>query len=117
MPVTLRQLEARLRDSPNQWRLHAARVICDVPDGYLCTYGEIAEEANRRIGLSLNARNIGWLRGHLYALTLRDTDIPLHRLAKSGDARCLADSSRTRRDAMRLRQAEGSWQAPRWWRF
>ena len=117
MTVRLHDLESRLRASPGEWRWQAASVIQDIPPGYLCTYGEIARETNRRTGLRINARNVGWLRGYLYDQTNRDTSIPLHRVAKSGDAQCQADSERTRRDAIVLRSQEGSWQNPRWWSF
>lgn len=117
MAIRLRDLESELRDSRGEWRWHAASVIQDVPPGYLCTYGEIAQEVNRRASLRVNARNIGWLRGYLYHRTKRNTAIPLHRLAKAGDTRCAWDSDRTSCDAKALRAQEGSWQNPRWWSF
>jgi len=117
MRVTLRDIEADLRDSTREWRWHASCVIQDIPPGFLCSYGEIAREANRRASLKIIARNIGWLRGYLYGRTKRQTIIPLHRVAKSSDTRCVWDSKKTRRDAKALRTQEGSWKNPRWWTF
>lgn len=115
--LTLGDLENELRNSKGEWRWHEARVIQDVPTGYLCTYGEVAREANRRARLNVGARNVAWLRRYLYERTSRNTSIPLHRLTKIGDAHCLADSRITTDDAQAARTREGSWQNPRWWRF
>ena len=117
MTKGLLDLEIELSNSPNQWRWHAASVIQDIPEGFLCTYGEVARETNRRSDLRVNARNIAWLRAHLYMQTSRDTTIPLHRLAKAGDIHCTEDSVQTTRDARRDRISEGSWQNPQWWTF
>ena len=117
MTVGLRDLEEELRTSHNEWRWYAASVIQDIRSGYICSYGEVARETNRRAGLNINARNVGWLRGYLYGRTNRDTSIPLHRLAKAGDTRCAADSERTRREAKTLRIQERSWENPKWWSF
>jgi len=115
--ITLENLEKELRNSKGEWRWHAARVIQGIPAGYLCTYGAVAREVNRRTKLNISARNVAWLRAYLYGQTSRDTSIPLHRLTKVGDAQCHADSQRTTRDARIARTAEGSWQNPRWWKF
>jgi alkylated DNA nucleotide flippase Atl1 len=85
MTTKLENLEEDLRASRGEWRWHAACVIEDIPSGYICSYGEIANETNRRTGLNVIGRNIAWLRNYLYEKTNRDTTIPLHRVAKSGD--------------------------------
>jgi alkylated DNA nucleotide flippase Atl1 len=115
--MTLEDLGGELRDSKGEWRWHVARVIQDIPAGYLCTYGAVAREVNRRTALNVSARNVAWLRAYLYGRTSRDTSIPLHRLTKVGDSQCHADSERTTRDAMIVRTAEGSWRNPQWWEF
>ena len=43
MTVKLQDLESELRDSPNEWRWHAASVIQDIPPGY--TYRPISASA------------------------------------------------------------------------
>lgn len=118
MEEELCDVEKELRDSPGEWQWHAAQVIAEIPSGRLATYGCIAQIANQRLGCNLNARNIAWLRRHLYGLLVlgHDTRVPLHRVAKVGDVESLADSEETRRYNDRLRGQEGSLSDPDpWW--
>lgn len=116
MTVALKDLEWDLRKSKNEWRWYAAKVINRIPKGLLATYGTVAMKVNDLYGLQVNARNIAWLRSHLYHLTNRDTSLPLHRLAKEGDDHMLWDSKRTRREGMILRRQEESHRDPKWWK-
>ncbi len=108
-------IEEFLRYPTNEWRWHVAQAIAEVPPGYLATYGAIAEVVNRRHGLNILARNVGWLRGKLYELLTHDTQVPLHRIAKAGDVDSLYDSETTKSYNDRLRIEEGSLENPRWW--
>ena len=96
------------------WRWQVTQIIAEIPSGYLATYGRIAEIANQQLGLNVNARNIAWLRRHIYELRTHDTTIPLHRIAKKGDVNSSADSETTRRYNNRLRGQEGSLRNTRW---
>lgn len=115
MPKTLRQLEPILRQSRNEWRWHAATVINEIPRGHLASYGAIARLTNRRTGLNIGPRNIGWLRAYLYDITGRDTSLPLHRVAKIGDRNFSTDSVTTRKTSRSSRQREGLYNDPPWW--
>lgn len=117
MEEELNEFEGELRDSPDEWQWHTARIITEIPLGRLATYGCIAEIANQRLGHNLKARNIAWLRRHLYGLLGHGTQVPLHRVAKVGDVESLADSTKTKRYNDRLRGQEGSLNDPDpWWR-
>jgi alkylated DNA nucleotide flippase Atl1 len=116
--VRLQDIEAELRDSPNEWRWYAAHVIADIPYGCLASYGTIADEANRRYGLAITALNIGWLRRHLNDRTQWNSDLPLHRIATAGDINCANDSRpQTIAQCRKLRTEEGTWNNPDapWW--
>jgi len=115
MRWTLRQLEPILRQSPNEWRWHAAKVIQEIPRGHLASYGAIAKITNRRAGLRIGPRNVGWLRAHLYDITDRNTSLPLHRIAKIGDRGFSTDSTTTRRTSRAIREREGLYNDPPWW--
>ena len=115
MTWTLNDLESVLRDSPNEWRWYAAMVVDDIPRGHLASYGTVARVTNERHGLSIVARNVSWLRRHLYEVTDRDTTLPLHRMATAGDERSENDFPRTRRENERLREEEGSLANTMWW--
>jgi len=115
MRHTLRQLEPILRQSRNEWRWHAAKVISEIPRGHLASYSAIAKLTNRRTGLNIGPRNIAWLRAHLYGITNRDTSLPLHRIAKIGDRGFSTDSGTTRRTSRAVRHSEGLYNDPPWW--
>lgn len=116
MPTTLNDIAQTLKGScSSQWRWHAASFIDKIPFGKLATYGAIAKAVNGRFGLSINARNVAWLRGYLYDITNRDSTIPLHRVAKKGDEKMLSDSERTRSDGTPLRKKEGTLSNADWW--
>lgn len=115
MDEDLRNIEANLRDSKNEWQWHVAKAISVVPSGYLATYGAIAGAVNRQHGLSITARNVAWLRKHFYWLLSHDTRVPLHRIAKVGDINSIYDSETTKTYNDRLRGEEGSLENPRWW--
>ncbi len=116
MRTTLRQLEPILRQSPNEWRWYAAKVINEIPRGHLASYGAIAKLTNLRTGLNIGPRNIGWLRAHLYDITDRDTSLALHRIAKIGDRNFSTDSVTTRRTSRTIREREGLCNDPPWWK-
>lgn len=108
---------------PDDWRLHAFRVIDDIPSGCLASYGAIAAMVNARTGHSIIARNVAWLRSELYGWVrggdedIRKLNLPLHRVAKAGDAKACGDSPETRADCRdrRERENEGFATNPRWW--
>ena len=113
MKEEFQRIEELLRKK--EWRWHATQIIAEIPSGYLATYGCVAEFANQQHGLNIIARNVAWLRKHLYELLSHDTQIPLHRVAKVGDVNSLKDSVKTKSYNDRLRQQEGSLTNPRWW--
>ena len=118
MEEALRSIEkhaGQLRHSPGEWHWHVAQIIAEIPSGYLATYGRIAEITNRRFGHNIGARNVAWLRRHLYGLWPPITQLPLHRVAKAGDVQSLEDSKKTKKRNDRLRRREGSLARPVWW--
>jgi len=115
MEEELNSIETDLRDSPGEWQWHVAQMITTILSGQLATYGAIADAVNRRHGLSINARNVAWLRGKLYELLSHETAVPLHRVAKVGDIESLHDSEETKGINDERRQREGSLQNPIWW--
>lgn len=115
MKMTLDQVLEILTSEGKEWRCAVTKVINEIPTGYLANYGAIAELANSQYGTEIGARNVGWLRRHLYEITNRSTSLPLHRIACQGDARCEYDSERTREESIPLRRAEGTLNQPKWW--
>lgn len=111
----LQSLEKQLRSSKNEWQWHVAKIITEIPPSHLATYGCIAKIANQHFGHTLTPLNVAWLRKHLYALLTHNTHVPLHRIAKAGDVKSLADSPETREHNDRLRGREGSLENPVWW--
>ena len=112
MEEELKRIESQLRVS--EWRWQVTQVIAQIPSGYLVTYGCVAEIANKTYGLKIGARNVAWLRGHLYGLLTHDTQVPLHRIAKIGDIDSITDSEETKICNDRLRGQEGSLANPLW---
>lgn len=108
------ELEDFLRASRNEWRFRVYQAIGRIRRGYVATYGHIARQVNRMHGLRINARNVAWLRGKLYNRLGHHSDVPLHRVAKQGDAESEWDLPTTKKANRRLRLAEGSWPQPRW---
>jgi len=115
MEKELSNFEEELRNSPGEWQWHAARVISEIPPGYLATYGKIADIVNRRYGHHINATNVAWLRRKIYELLTHDTQVPLHRVAKKGDVDSLGDSETTKSYNDRLRVQDGSLKNTLWW--
>lgn len=107
-------LEEQLRKSKNEWQYKVYQLINEVPPGHVITYGGLAKRANRKYGLNINARNVANLRRRLYGLLTHDTEVPLHRMAKAGDALSQFDSPETQKYNQRLRTPEGSWPEPKW---
>lgn len=115
MKKELQRFEKQLRNSKNEWQWHVTQIIAEIPPGHLATYGFIAKIANQRFGHAIISRNVAWLRVHLYGLLTHDTQVPLHRVAKVGDVKSLADSDETKKYNDRLRGQEGSLENPIWW--
>ncbi len=115
MERELQCFEKQLRNSKDEWQWHVTRIITEIPSGHLATYGCITEIANQCFGHTLIPRNVAWLRKHLYGLLSHDTQVPLHRVAKTGDVESLADSDETKEYNDRLRRREGSLENPVWW--
>ncbi len=115
MKKELAKIESFLKEPENEWRWHATQVIAEVPSGYLATYGAIADAVNKRHGLGIIGRNVGWLRKKLYEKFTHYTEVPLHRIAKDGDVGSLHDSSETKLRNDHLRSKEGSLENPKWW--
>jgi alkylated DNA nucleotide flippase Atl1 len=113
--MDLKDLVNELRKEGQEWRWHATEVMARVPPGFLASYGEIARITNERYGHQINARNVAWLRRHLYEISKRTATIPLHRIARKGDLHCEYDSKRTREESLVLRGKEGTLKNPRWW--
>ena len=112
MEEELEQIEDQLR--VEEWRWQVTQIIAKIPSGYLVTYGRVAEMANQIYDLNINARNVAWLRNHLYELLTHHTQVPLHRIAKIGDVDSSADSDETKNFNDRLRGLEGSLANPLW---
>ena len=115
MMQDLQSIQSELQNSKGQWRWHAAQTISEILSGCLATYGRVAEITNQRHGLNIVPRNVGWLRGYLYFLRGHETAVPLHRIAKVGDVKSLADSPDTKKWNDQRRGQEGSLQNPLWW--
>ena len=112
--IELKQIKLELCGSKNQWRWFAAKEIDSVPRGRLATYGYIANVVNGKYGLSISARNVGWLRKYLYGKLSHDTNVPLHRIAKQGDVLSCWDSDETKACNAKKRGEEGSIKFPKW---
>lgn len=110
----LTEIKTELENSLNQWRWCAAIEINAIPPGHLATYGYIAKIVEARHGVRVRPRNIAWLRKRLYKIFTHDTEVPLHRIAKAGDVDSLADSEETQACNKQKREAEGSWDTPKW---
>ena len=89
MKMTIDQVLDIVAAEGKEWRCGVVKVIDKIPSGYLASYGAIAEMTNTQFGTEIGARNVGWLRRHLYEITDRSTSLPLHRIACQGDARCV----------------------------
>ncbi len=112
MEEELKRIESQLR--VNVWCWQVTQVIAQIPSGYLVTYGRVAEIANKTYGLNIGARNVAWLRGHLYDLLTHNTQVPLHRIAVIGDVYSIADSKETKICNDILRGQEGLLENPLW---
>jgi len=108
------KFENELRKSKNEWEFKVYQLIKRIPKGCVITYGGLAKWVNRNHRLKIIARNIGNLRNKLHDFLGHDSDLPLHRIAKKGDARSEYDSPKTRKYNQGLRTAEGSWPEPTW---
>ena len=115
MEEELNRIENQLR--VEEWRWQVTQIIAQIPSGYLVTYGRVAEIANQTYGLNIGARNVAWLRKHLYGLLTHNTQVPLHRIAKIGDVHSFADSKETKSLNDKLREQEGSLTNPLWLRL
>jgi alkylated DNA nucleotide flippase Atl1 len=90
------------------WRRAAFAQINAIPHGMLASYGRIAELTNAAVGTTITGRQVAWLRRQLYGFLTHDTEVPMHRVAKQGDALSLHDSDDTRGINTELRTEEGS---------
>ena len=108
-------VEAKLKDSPNDWQNKVFSLILKIPSGYLISYGHLAHWANREYDLNINAQNTAWLRKRLYGILGHETDIPIHRIATQGDAESTKDHSYTQTVNREKRTAEGTYPVPKWW--
>lgn len=115
MAMDLESVLSQLRLEGRDWAVSATQIIALIPSGTLASYGSIADKTNDRFGSEIQARNIGWLRRHLYELTNRDSTLPLHRIACQGDVFCERDSERTREESIPLRRKEGALNNTKWW--
>lgn len=98
------------------WRRLAVDVMREqVLEGRLASYSRIAELVEQKLGYNPGSRNIAWLRKKLYWVLSHETDeVPLHRIAKCGDVKSLADSKETRATNNEKRGREGSLANPQW---
>ena len=110
----LHSIESALKQSSNEWEWHVATLIAEIPEGYIITYGTLAEWANYRFSFNLVPRNTANLRRKLYKL-LDDLNpaLPLHRISKKGDTSALSDKY-SRPFVEKRRREEGSWVFPKW---
>ena len=107
-------LEPALKDSPDEWQFKVLGLIQQIPTGHLISYGNLARWAKNEYGLKLTPRNTAWLVKKIYYLIGHDTDIPLHRVASTDDAKSARDSAVTQRFNRHKRTAEGSFHHPVW---
>ena len=112
----LKKYEKILRNSRNEWHWKVACLITKIPKGYLVSYGDLANYANKKYSLNLRALNIGWLRRYLYKILTHNTTVPLHRIATKGDVDSGKDSRKTRALNNKLRAREGIFTKLKWWK-
>jgi alkylated DNA nucleotide flippase Atl1 len=108
--MTLKEFEAQLRQSKNQWEFRAYQEIKhNIPKGHVITYGGLAKRVH------VCARNIGNLRNKLLDFFGIDGKaLPLHRIATKGDSTSENDAADTKVENERLRRKEKSWPEPIW---
>lgn len=97
-----------------EWRRHAFNAIDAIPYGHVATYGFIAKQVESQTGTNPGPRNIGELRRTLYGILTHDTALPLHRVAKQGDAQSNYDSEETKKINTQRRDDEGFFDNQRW---
>lgn len=110
-----------LRRSKGEWMWKVYLLINDVtiPSGYLISYGRLAEIANNKYGMNIQARNVANLRRKLYGYKrsgqfILPKNLPLHRISVKGDVKSLRDSELARKENNFLRNEEGSLLNPKW---
>lgn len=112
--VGLKELKSELENSKNMWKWYATLAICKIPKGKIASYQTVSEYCNSKYYTSITPILLANLRRELYRKTSRATDIPLHRLASKNDICMRKDSAQTRRDGMKRRTEENTYNMI-WW--
>ena len=66
LPTDLIKISDELKSSNNQWEWKVAKAICEIPEGYLASYGLLASYVDKKHKLSIMPRTVASLRKKLY---------------------------------------------------